>query len=216
MEKNFIITLVLNAMLTTNSNVQLEASAIQRMDYETFELIFYHIFHIYDANKCQRVFQYCYPARDRDQRKCFTQETIDWLKLMNIPNVKIIPGHIQALGGIHFRKILLAFIIFVLKFEMKKIRRRVGAIGASQDVENDATAETLLANYERGQEELLRKTDNYHLVCKAARERHESLHDKINCAETYWKYLCINLNGQELPVIRTSAVLLFRSLDVKM
>lgn len=195
-------------------HILIEPADIKRMSYDTFEQIFYHLFILYDSNGFRKKFEHCYPARDRDQKRLFSQKTIECLQQINMPNVKIIPGHINALGGPHFHKILSALIIVTMKSQIGKLRAHLGLA-----IDNNSAAadfNSLINEYEKNQELLSQKIEEYNTLSVHLKDDHEDLHLRIDREQNHWNNLCDELHGYDLPVTRASSTLLFKSLDIKM
>lgn len=101
----------------------MQGAGSQRLAYEDFERIFYHMFLLIDGPGTRRKFRLIYPASDREKRDQFIESSITFINQRRLNPQPISRSHLRAFGGETFRKLLSTIIRQVKDVEVKQIKK---------------------------------------------------------------------------------------------
>lgn len=96
----------------------------QRLEYEDFEKIFYHLMLITDPAECRRKFWTLYPARYPEEKSKFIRETAQFINSKQLSSSLVSTSQLRMCGGEPFRRLLTSLICEAAKVEMAAISKK--------------------------------------------------------------------------------------------
>lgn len=118
---------------------------VQRLEYQDFEKIFYHLAAIIDPAECRKKFWSLYPARDTEERSKFINETVQFINSKLLSSTRVSASQLRMCGGEPFRRLLKDLIIKAAEAEITTITKKLPECFVDADTDCDK----LIDNYEQ-------------------------------------------------------------------
>lgn len=96
----------------------------QRLTFECFQTIIYHIFLIVDPNDCRRKFRLIYPTGNNQEQTRFLEQAILFINSKKLVPSKVAVTQLRTCGGEPFRRILGQLISKAIKLETDRTIRK--------------------------------------------------------------------------------------------
>lgn len=96
----------------------------QRLEYQDFEKIFYHLIAIFDPAECRRKFWTLYPSRNNEEKSKFINETVQFINSKQLSSTRVSASQLRMCGGEPFRRLLTDLIVKAAEFEIATIIKK--------------------------------------------------------------------------------------------
>lgn len=108
---------------------------VQRLEYQVFEKIFYHLAAIIDPAECRKKFWSLYPARDTEERSKFIIEAVHFINSKSLSSTRVTASHLRMCGGEPFRRLLKDLIIKAAEAEIATVTRKTPECLVNSDLD---------------------------------------------------------------------------------
>lgn len=184
-------------------NQKLDLTAIgttRRLDFDTFEKVFYHLFVLLDPQETRRKFWDSFPSRDVRERKNFVERAAQLINEKRWSPNRVTTSMLTMCGGAPFRRLLATLIRRTADKEIEQITLK---LGPGFDLRLDTI--DLKEEHKKLEDELnekIRKTSEILSSVESIDDQKEQLIGQIN---DRWEDLARNfLNYDEVPPYDTN------------
>lgn len=111
-----------------SSKFDLDLSQIgttQRLRYEDFELVFYHLFILIDPTETKRKFRGLHPARNQEEKTKFIDTAVRFINDKQLHTQRVASSQLRMFGGAPFRSLVTSLIRTASERELDSLRGRV-------------------------------------------------------------------------------------------
>lgn len=158
------ISYAAKALLTGKFDLDLsQIGATQRLRYEDFEPVFYHLFLLIDPTETKRKFRGLHPARNQEERTRFIDTAVRFINDKQLHTQRVASSQLRMFGGAPFRSLLTSLIKTASERELESLR---GRVSIESQLEVDQCGDDLVV-----------LVDSLAVVCSSGSATRSTLHE---------------------------------------
>ena len=120
------ISFAAKSLLTSKFDLDLsQIGTTQRLRYEDFEPVFYHLFLLIDPTETKRKFRALHPARNQEERTKFIDTAVRFINDKQLHTQRVASSQLRMFGGAPFRSLVTSLIRTASERELESLRGRV-------------------------------------------------------------------------------------------
>lgn len=181
---------------------QLDLTSIgttQRLQYEDFEMVFYHLFLIMDQTDTKRKFRDIFPARNQEERTKFIQLSVRCINDKQLSSQRVAASQLRMCGGEPFRRLMANLIKAATEKEIHSIRRIAPdcmGLHSSQDIQTKGeNLDFYIDKICQKQQKVKELSNNLKETIDRLKQLKENVNEAKRLHQEKWNFLSTKLDG---------------------